>query len=52
MSEEDRNKFLAKEEAKRARHEASVEKQWKKEEARQQVVYASYQKELAKYENK
>ena len=52
MSEEKRALFLKKEEERKAKHEASIEGQWNKEQTRQIPVYASYQKELAKYENK
>ena len=52
MSEEKRAIFLKKEEERKAKHEASVEAQWKKEQEKQAPIYAAYQKELAKYENK
>ena len=52
MSEEKRKAFLEKEEARKAKHLASIEAQWKKEQEKQALVYASYQKELAKYESK
>ena len=52
MSEEKRTQFLAKEEARKEKRLASIEAQWKKEQERQIPVYASYQKELAKYESK